>query len=185
MATVTPSVISVGISLSEMFVQPIPIRQRIMDRLESRLKRIQIANGYFTNGGLETVYGQLTEPNPDKTKQSIYIWDSDESNEREYGNDVQEMDVTVSMFELLPDHKSIPLERFGNLMLADLKKGMIVNDSGQPDPTIDKLASNLVYVSGTIMPGVRNVSWVNALVQWTVTYITPTEDPCFIRSQSQ
>lgn len=184
MATVSPSVVSVGVSLPETFIQPIPIRQRIVDRLAARLARIKIANGYFTDAGNLVVYGQLSEPNPDKSAYSVYLWDSDESNERLYGADTIEMDVTTSMFFLAPDHITTPMEWYGNRMLADMKKGMILNDAGQHDPTIDKLASNLVYVSGTIQPGLRDVPWVNALVQWTVTYLQKTEDPTWIKSQS-
>lgn len=184
MATVTPGILAVGVGLVEMFVQPITVRQRIMDRLQERLARIRIANGFFSDSGLEVVYGQLTEPNPDKTKPSAYIWDSEESSEREYGEDVIQLDVTVSLFELLPDHKTVPMEIRGNELLGDIKKGMILNSQGEPDSTVDRLASNLLYVSGSVEPGIRNVPWIQAITQWTVTYITPTHDPCAIKSQN-
>lgn len=180
MATVipNPALLTAVAVAPERLIGP-EIRQRIMDRLSARLKRIQVVNGFSTDAGLDVGHGTLIIPEP--ATPSINYWDGDEQALRQYGQYSLTLAVTVEVYDLfeLDDDtfSEDTLSQKANRMLGDVKRAVLTDLTGQVETVMQGLVEDINYASNTLILGTELERWVGSISEFQVVYVEEIGDP--------
>lgn len=176
--TVTPSPVSVTLSLPIPLVTPLSVKQRIELRIGDRLQRVLHINGYQTNLGASLIYGQeLDVNNPDLPRYNYYA-DEETAEEDQFETSTRELAIVVIGRSRLPRAQKNDIPFLVNQVQRDTLRA-IMNDptTDQVEETLGGLATKLFYTGSTPIVGIDPEFFAGARVEFIVEYKTAIGNP--------